>query len=441
MKDFEIIKNSVLRGYRLWDIDDEREFVQKADESLLETYFKRYKLNDCNEIVLLERDASCIMKYTLKHHLSVEAEIALIKKGNLELIQSYLEKNGFFCKAMVEAVQSGNKQIITMMILQNYSWADEGQMALVKLADEEMLKLYLGSHSFCEKAEAFMIESLSPEFVKSYIGEHSLQADAEIALVKRGNKELIEAYLRQYKKFNYWMSEDELLNLKDSELIALFIENNHFGRTYLSTKMIEIGDPKLVRLYFSKYALNCEDEIALVKLKNFELLNAYMNKLADDNRTMKRETFWEINKWKSQAERRAARFQTKKYKQCLSPDLEANFLKSSENAVMRAYITKHPLSDARELELIKSGEKELIGCYLRRYYLSDEAELELVRRGDRELLEIYLQSYRLSKDAEAEFLNSGFDDLLDKYKHAVAETEQAEELLSKFDTLPNLRFF
>ncbi len=440
MKDFEIIKNSVLRGDRLWDKSDEREFVQKADEELLETYFERYKLSDWNEVILLERDASCIMKYTLHHHLSVKAEIALIKKGNLELIQSYLQR--ISNKAMIKAVQAENKPIIKMLILQNYSWPDEVQMALVKLADEEMLKLYLGSHSFCEKAEAFMIESLSPEFVKSYIGEHSLQADAEVALVKRGNKELIEAYLRQYKKFTYWMSEDELLILNDSELIALFIENSHhFGRTYLSTKMIEIGDPKLVRLYFSKYALNCEDEIALVKLKNFELLNAYMNKLADDNRTMKRETFWEINKWKSEVERKTLRFNPKKHKQCLPPDLEASFLKNNENAIMRAYISKHPLSFERELELVKTGARDLVENYIWHYYLSDEAEVELVRLGDRKLIEIYQQFYRLSKDAEVEFLNSGFNDLIETYNNAVAETEKANELLGKFEALPNLRFF
>ena len=147
-------------------------------------------------------DEEQVREYLSKKNLCCDAEVALVERGDVDLVQFYMMyRRRFLCSdTQIALVKTKNVDLIRAFISVDVFDCETAEEEFVKLGNEELIKFYLENHLYplCEEAEIELAKNGSAEVLKIYFRENMLWRSAEIELVKRGDDELIEHYLCRY---------------------------------------------------------------------------------------------------------------------------------------------------------------------------------------------------------------------------------------------------
>jgi hypothetical protein len=147
-------------------------------------------------------DEEQIREYLFKNPLCCDAEAALAERGDVGLLQFYMvHRRRFLCSdAQIALVKTKNVDLIRAFISVDVFDCETAEVEFVKFGNEELTGFYLEyqPYSLCEAAELELVKNGSAELLKTYFMEHFLWSSAQIELVKRGDAELIECYLCRY---------------------------------------------------------------------------------------------------------------------------------------------------------------------------------------------------------------------------------------------------
>ncbi len=277
-------------------------------------------------------------------------ERTLIKEGDSEKILQYIKRENveLYTMNMVLLVETCSSVDILKTLVETYNFSDIVEVALMRRNIPEVCSMYI------------------EELVKD---DEALSIPAEVELIKTGHFELVEKYMRAFKYDLYEESQKALLNRGNIALLKYFCEESAFDedividfvkhasfellKSYFENNvslnplaevaLIERNQPGLTKLYLSKVdGISEEGEVALVCLKNFELLKEYI------------------------------------------------------------VSTPHGLQLAAEKELLKVADEDLFGFYIERTPLFDENGVELVKSGNRSWIEAYTEKYDLREAAADE---------------------------------------
>ena len=187
----ESIKQKIENGLYLF-VEEQVLLMQSNEPEALELickYVNNYKLSKKGEIALMQRgDADLIIfylknyyylheqavsalftmpKWKTKAHqasgvrifknltqsrlLSDAAEVALIKAGNRAMIAALIQQGDLFTEGQVALLKSGDEELIKFQILK-HGLKEAAQLELVKLGKTDWVLFYLERHSLCDQA-------------------------------------------------------------------------------------------------------------------------------------------------------------------------------------------------------------------------------------------------------------------------------------------------
>ena len=137
--------------------------MQRGDVDLIIFYLRNYYyIHEQAELTLLtmpkwkeraHKDSGVQILNTLMHDrfLSDDAEVALIKAGNRAMIAALIQQCGLFTKGQVALLKSGDEELIKFQILK-HGLKEAAQLELVKLGNRDLLVFYLEKRSLCDQA-------------------------------------------------------------------------------------------------------------------------------------------------------------------------------------------------------------------------------------------------------------------------------------------------
>ena len=269
-----------------WPPQQTMELLEKTELSVFE-----------EETLVKKAPAKVVEAYIKKHHgLSIVAQIALIRRGDKELIDCFRRSEfcGFSSAAEPELIRSfkcdaefwwkeyfhchkleGSAEIalidrhdikLLMLYLDKESWSNDACMRLLTTYTPEEIGELISKHPrfyLTKEAEAFLVKEMHEDVVYSYISRHQLDIPAQVALVKRGSHGLIMYYLKYYR-FNSVEAITELAKRAVYDEVAQALSQSPLpGEAQIA--IIDKPNDKLFSLLIKKMKLTCSAEIALVK--------------------------------------------------------------------------------------------------------------------------------------------------------------------------------
>lgn len=338
--------------------------IQHGSPEQVVELVKTNKLSRIEEIELVKKAlVEAVKKYirTCKN-MSEDAQVALVDRRNVMLINCYLQKFHYFSPA-AEAELVRYHRLRSQKWWENYfcghSLSCAAELALVDTRDRDFLYLYLDNHSlendacmrlvetyiydelrrlirdcprFCltKNAELYFINEKSFILGREYISKFRLQQPAEIALVKSGDHDLIMLYLEKHKTV-YPDTVTELAKRANYDEIAKLLEFQKLPSEAEAMLVLNASD-KMFDLLIKNGPLSANAQFMIIKNKD-------------------------------------------EYKR---------------NERIMKYLAKYPMDiDITEM-LIKRGDTDEIKACIKQKCLSDKAAELLIRRGKKDEIELYI---------------------------------------------------
>lgn len=151
---------------------EQMELLDSGDVELMQQYFDKKKLqlnfSDDAEIRLVRSGNVAMMKiYSRHYYLSEKAEIELVKTGNLEMLKVYLKGTFVSEAAKIECIKLGNLELIESYMMNQGRFSEEAQDALIKLGNAKLVESYCCHWGFCNKLKGAAKEVLERYYAKA----------------------------------------------------------------------------------------------------------------------------------------------------------------------------------------------------------------------------------------------------------------------------------
>ncbi len=144
-------------------------FYKHGAFALLVNYFKHYKPDGGQEILLNRNDRTEILGYLSKHWLCESSEKLLLQRGVHAEIKAYIKKHYF---------------------------RDEREVHFIKRGKHREIMLYLAAHSLNDEAQLELVYRRNQEEIMYFISRYPLADIAANALMKCGSDEAIDLWLQ-----------------------------------------------------------------------------------------------------------------------------------------------------------------------------------------------------------------------------------------------------
>lgn len=281
-----------LHSFGLSD-EGERLLLGTKNRDLISAFLDDYSLlNESSQFALVKFDSSLAYACAKKgYYLGSDAISYLLDhKEDHDILLEYIEHRNFqelgvYPSLEIKMVDAGNKWLIRMYIIKHGLFA-EAQMALVKSENKDLVDLFIGSYvpcvGACEKIVELKDKALIRKvFEKTAFHEYGRYPAAEIKLVELGDVDLFHDYIEKYDLFDETV---EALLVPGQELMLLHYLSKHRLRKYeWKVTVSKKQDPMLLRLVFQKEPLHHpgyypDAEINLIKLGNVGLIYEYIDK-------------------------------------------------------------------------------------------------------------------------------------------------------------------
>ena len=269
-----------------WPPQQTMELLEKTELSVFE-----------EETLVKKAPAEIVEAYIKKHKgLSIVAQIALIRRGDKELIDCFRRSTfyGFSSAAEPELIRSfkcdaefwwkeyfhyhkleGSAEIalidrhdikLLMLYLDKESWSNDACMRLLTTYNVEAIGRLVSEHPrfyLTKEAEAYFVAKMREDVVYSYISRHQLDIPAQVALVKRGDHGLIMYYLKYYR-FNSVEAVTGLAKRSVYDEVAEALKKSPLpGEAQIA--IINNSNDKLFSLLIKKQKLIPSAELVLAK--------------------------------------------------------------------------------------------------------------------------------------------------------------------------------
>ena len=159
-----------------------------------------------------------IYKYVNNYKLSKKGEIALMQRGDADLIILYL-RNYYYIHKQAELTlltmpkwKTKEHQASGVRILKDFTQSrllsDAAEVALIKTGNRAMIAALIQQGGLFTKGQVALLKSGDEELIKFQILKHGLEAAAQLELVKLGKTDLVLFYLEKYtlcdQAWQYW---------------------------------------------------------------------------------------------------------------------------------------------------------------------------------------------------------------------------------------------
>ena len=186
-----------------------------------------------------------------------------------------------FGKNEVDFVATASKEDLKDYWVFYQHWLSEAaQLKLLERGEEELIDSYICHYSFIGEALLKFLDFNDKDLVEAYIlmcHDCSFPPEAELKLIRMGDKQLLKAYFRDHDLCHKAMSI--FLDFDDEELVALYLLNCHEKLSPENeNKLMDLGNEKLFSSYVRWHSLRPDAQVKLVKLRNRDLLKAYVSK-------------------------------------------------------------------------------------------------------------------------------------------------------------------
>lgn len=131
--------------------DVEEFFYQFGSFRCLVSYFKRYTIENGQDILLKRNERTEILGYLSKHWLCEESEKLLLKRGVHSEIKAYIKKHYFHDEQEVKFIKRGKHREI-MLYISVHSLNDKAQMELIYRRNQEEIMYYISHYPLAECA-------------------------------------------------------------------------------------------------------------------------------------------------------------------------------------------------------------------------------------------------------------------------------------------------
>ncbi len=179
-----------IRNYGFQNIWAECNFIKTANREMLLYYVNKYKLAPEAQIALVRRgDIEAVL--STYEHLCSEAEIVMFAENKDEMIKAYVKDKVFNDDVEEYLIHRGNHEDIMSYISENVLW-HEGQVFLVERGNHDEIMFYITQPGYgftCGEAEIALIDRGNHEELMTYLNLHKISSDAMYELKKRGNAE------------------------------------------------------------------------------------------------------------------------------------------------------------------------------------------------------------------------------------------------------------
>ena len=207
-----------------------------------------------------------LSKKNLSLELSEDAQVDLVRSGNLELVLAYKEEFCFCAEAQREIAKSGN---IDMIRAGNI-------FELIKAGNIAFLTEYLPGTILHEQGEFALVRSQNVELLKCYLKGFNkyftLYGSVQIELVRMGNTEMLKAYLAN-NDFEE-AGQREIIKSGNIEIFKIYIARHHFYMD-VEAELFKTHNIEWIELYFNKYHCSSPAENELLKLGDADLIDRY----------------------------------------------------------------------------------------------------------------------------------------------------------------------
>ena len=273
-----------------------------------------------------------------------------------------------------------------------------------KLSEKQINDLLRKIGAGCYRAQRVEeFSKLSGDKLIEYINKVNLSAEEVISLMKSGPSAAVRAYIEK-RKFLSVEAQTELLKHGTEEDFIRFIEvatNEQWSMA--DTQIIQTRNERIIKAYLSKYSLNKEAQIELVKLDNIDLLACFLEKnfggMFDDAfKLMSVETYDQLFEY---------------VKVRLPNETEATFIRTASAGLVKRYLLRFDLMDLAQIALVARGDHDLIMYFLRFYVFdSDLAITELAKRMNLEEIKACCERAALTAEAQVFIIEHGTPKLI-----------------------------
>ena len=137
--------------YNRFTAEVEEFFYQYGAFRSLVSYFKRYMIENGQEILLKRNERTEILGYLSKHWLCEESEKLLLKRGVHSEIKAYVKKHYFHDEQEAKFIQRGKHREI-MLYISVHSLNDQAQKELIYRRNQEEIMYYISHYPLAECA-------------------------------------------------------------------------------------------------------------------------------------------------------------------------------------------------------------------------------------------------------------------------------------------------
>ena len=253
-------------------------------EDALSAYIKKSGFPYGSEQIFIEFSSDKQLKeYLLRYKLFDESGIKLIKRGNMDLVDTYIVTYDFGEKSEIAFFEQGWSQLeMEYVILHQLS--EKAEKLLIHQEKEDVLIEYLNHAELSLPAMFELIKSNLKKTLICLIAQGGLPKDFLVFLVQKGSTEILSFCVEEYSALPE-EAEFELITqieLKGEEYLQIMRRYLEKTEYYLDeraeTAWMIMGNKTDIKLYISNTRLRPEAEKNLISRGDSELIILYLQK-------------------------------------------------------------------------------------------------------------------------------------------------------------------
>lgn len=267
----------------------EMRFLERQDNDLILCYLEKTSLLPRTQALLIENGDSTVVQFHIRLYglwkdmfknregtlySAGYLESLLIKRGNIELLEVYLEKAPLESNAQSLLVQVGDSSLIKLHI-EKYGLDKKLESKLIERGNECLLQCYIEKTPFEPEMQELLVEKSDISVILAHILKYGLVRtySLENKLLKRGNSDLIRTYCTE-KPFDAAIETRFILTGVPDD-IEYYIKK--FGLAEgVPTELIRRGDVALFEVYVKEHELTIKEQAYLLGFGKMELLLNYI---------------------------------------------------------------------------------------------------------------------------------------------------------------------
>ena len=185
-----------------------------------------------------------------------QEEVELVRSGNLELFDRYLENYSLCKEAEFELLKPENEACFKHYISGNvahYRLEEEVEIKLLQSGKGELIALYIcEGHKFSPAAQEMLIKQGKAALVAMYFHRFFLGKKLERELIKRGDAELFEKYMQRLGNNLYMDNVTELVKIANAKIVECYINRRPLPDN-AERELVLRGNERLLQVYEAKW--------------------------------------------------------------------------------------------------------------------------------------------------------------------------------------------